>query len=221
MLENQSLYFCRSDFLGDPCEGSFPKLDASSLFDYAIDPKSYKPTPQQVEATRKTLRYMMMINCWCKSNSDSYLMWETYTKTTESICIQTTLPRLSRCLDKQNEFSVLLANVKYLDYEKEKLPEGNILYPFVHKRQYFRDENEFRVIIWIPGDEWRYIDEAASPDDFPDGVSVHIEVDKLIESVYIHPAAPSWMKDTLEKLLKRYKLNCKIEKSAILEQPQF
>jgi len=221
LLENQSLFFARSDKLSDPCEGSYPKLSVAELKKYILDPKAANPTTKQAEATRETLRYTMMISCWNKREVDSYLMWKAYTDSIESICIQTNVDTLFKCLDAQQNYHVLVSDITYIDYESEEIPHGNILSPFVYKRHYFREETELRAMIWLPGDEWRYIENALPPDSFPVGLEVPVMASTLIQSIYLHPEAPSWHRELVKKIAQKYSLTCAIEKSDIQARPIF
>jgi hypothetical protein len=221
LLEEKSLFFSRSDKLGDPCEGSYPKLSAGALGKYATDPNVVYATPEQVEATRKTLRYMMMISCWNMRDSDSYLMWKGYTDSSDSTCIQTSAEILLTCLDQQSAHHVLVSEITYIDYDLEEIPSDNILNAFVYKRRYYQEENELRAIVWIPGEEWRYIEQAAEPDEYPLGIRVPVNVSDLVQTIYLHPDAPRWQEELVSKLSKRYGLNCPIVKSAISSEPIF
>src|SRR6266566_722570 len=74
-------------------------------------------------------------------------MWKLYTASNESVCIQSTYRRLREVLS-EDRFAVSV--VRYIDYESEWLPEGNLMYPYVHKRRSFAHERGLRALHFDP-----------------------------------------------------------------------
>jgi hypothetical protein len=109
------------------------------------------------------------------SPHESAAMWKIYTITKESIAIRSTFAKLRDRLDE----NCFIGTVKYIDYETDFFPHGNVLYPFVHKRKSFAYENEIRALTHVlPWDEihksasqdttqWRISDSPIQP---PDGI---------------------------------------------------
>jgi hypothetical protein len=149
MLERQGLFFSRADKLGDPFEGSVPRTQVG--YPYAglmkHDPnmkgdelkKAVRDFSKAMEAQRK----WTAINCWHMNDHESAAMWRLYAKTDEAISICSTFNKLRESPDEKCYLGV----VKYIDYDKEWLPDGNLLYPFVHKRLSFAHERELRAVI--------------------------------------------------------------------------
>ena len=54
-----------------------------------------------------------------------------------------------------------LGKVKYIDYDSEKIPEDDLLSPYLHKRNSFEHEREVRAII-------QHIPPEASPENLSD-----------------------------------------------------
>jgi hypothetical protein len=61
--------------------------------------------------------------------------------------LQTTFDRLKRAFIPYTERHVYIGRVRYLDYEREFIPAGNILAPFLYKRKSFSHENEVRAVM--------------------------------------------------------------------------
>ena len=152
MLENESLFFCRTDLLGDPFEGSNSKANANFQPEVA-----YKDTPgfigpaKQMRADLshhlKWQRQWTFVNCWHAGEYESAAMWKLYTNSSEAVCIQSTYETLERLL----RYKVRRVDaVSYVDYDTDWMPEGDILMPLLHKRKSFEHEREVRAIIYDP-----------------------------------------------------------------------
>ncbi len=73
---------------------------------------------------------------------ESAAMWKLYAQTNEAVAIQSTYQKLASCLPE----NVFVGVVHYIDYETQWLPEGNAMWPFVHKRKSFEHERELRAL---------------------------------------------------------------------------
>ena len=49
----------------------------------------------------------------------------------------------------------------------------------------------------------------------------NVELQELIEKIYIAPSSPSWFKLLVEKIVIRYKLNIDVIKSSLDDEPFF
>lgn len=78
LLDTQSLFFSRSDKLGDPFEGS------TSRANLKLRPSIYKNIPETAlknmgDSTEK-IRYHTFLNCWHMNEFESDAMWKLYAK---------------------------------------------------------------------------------------------------------------------------------------------
>src|SRR5215470_12532868 len=141
MLEAKALYFARADRLGDSFEGSYSRANMIGR------PEVYKDKIPE-EGLREIARIFSwmpkwtFISSWHLNERESAAMWKLYTRTDESIAIESTFAALRDCLPN----NVFLGLVKDIDYETEWVPEGNFFYPFLHKRKSFEHEREVRAI---------------------------------------------------------------------------
>jgi hypothetical protein len=139
LLDSEALFFARSDALGDPFEGSYSKANL------ALRPTVYKDKiPDQALTSlsifSREIRKFTIINSWNLSEFESAAMWKLYIASNEGVAIQSTFKRLTKSFDSYTEDPVFVGMVKYIDYEKEWLPEGNAFYPFLHKRKSLHHE---------------------------------------------------------------------------------
>ncbi len=219
MLENQGLFFAKPESLGDPFEGSYPrksveqrlkKLMATGLF------KSEKDAGSQIEWA-KTLRPYMLVNCWHLNDLESAAMWKLYTKSNESIALRSTYKWLRSVLPQYVEIGM----VNYIDYDHEYIPVRNVFSPFIYKRKSFEHERELRALLWLLDPAAGYL-PAIGPLPPPPvkGRWQTVDLNTLIESVYVSPTSPDWFLNLVEKVSSRHGL-AKPLRSRLDEDPLF
>lgn len=212
LLDKRKLYFCRLDKLDDPYEGAFP----SNGF-------SYLPIIETTEQIRK----FNFINCWHMNNYESAAMWSIYLKTNNGIAIQTTFQQLKQSFQLTQE-DIYLSIVKYHDYDQKSYHDlikenlwsegamGSTIMPLIFKRKSFEYENELRAIyIDLP---MELDNEKAQLRNLGNGKSININIETLIEKIYISPKADSWFKDLVSSVTYKYGLIKPIEKSELYER---
>jgi hypothetical protein len=103
------------------------------------------------------------------------------------------------------------------------LPEGNALYPFVHKRKGFAHEQELRaVIVRHPKVEGMILPpDFFTCDTVGEGIRVEVDLNTLIEAVRIAPGSPSWLTDLVSAICRRYDLHAEIRESALSQEPVY
>jgi hypothetical protein len=226
LLEEQALYLSRADHLGDSFESSFPRANFDDLdkFQYHVPDVDKDTDPDLYEARRREIaennnRFFVemsqefgrsvFVNCWHEREHESGAMWGLYLKGADGIAIRTTAKRLSESIHVFPEI-LDLGTVRYIDYDKERLDEGNVFNLVLHKRHHFEHEKEVRVIHWLR--------QPAQPDG-PVGILVRADLPLLIEKIVITPTASESFHQLLLKILKRYGLDVCVEASKLAERP--
>ena len=211
LLESRSLFFSRSDLLNDPYEGAMSHANAKlrSVTDF------YKDIPQnffdQLSQHAFWLRNWTYVSCWHMNEHESAAMWKLYAKTNEAITIQSTFKRLHDCLPENCH----VGKVHYIDYDKDWLPDNNALYPFVHKRKSFEHEREIRAVI----SEWgNYNQRESNPSS---GKQITINLENLVEKVYVAPTSQVWFAELVENITKKYDFKVAVTTSSLDEKPIF
>ena len=220
LLDRGALFFARADTMPDPFEGSYSKANVR------LRPVVYKDWPKEhfdkmldstAYASKETRRFTFL-NCWHISENESAAMWKLYLKTDEGVAIRSTFRRLADSLG-MTEQKVHIGKVKYINYETDWLPEGNIYYPFVHKRMNFEDERELRAVIYTPPIVEGAIDyHQPSPDP---GAYVPVDVNLLVERVFVSPTAPAWFRELVGSVVTRYGLDKEVARSELGEDPVY
>lgn len=220
MLARQSLWFARSDQLGDPHEGSF------GAGNVALRPIMYPQiTAEALDALSNLRRRSLVhyfVNCWHESPHESMAMWQLYGPA-RGIAILANLERLRDAIDTVED--VYVGKVEYVDYGNSWISEASSFEPFVHKRVSFEHEREVRAIIHrIPTTPHEMEPETRRVDwsvEMPLGIEVPVRLDKLLSEVRVSPDSPSWMVDAIRNLVARYGLAVSVHQSDLASDPVF
>ena len=218
ILDRRALFFVRSDKLSVGHEGSYSYCDVKARCDeYKGD--AAEAYLKRLPKVARDLREAIFINCWHLSTYESEAMWNLYAKNEESIAIQSTYKKLKECFDSSSE-TIFIGKVSYIDYDTERMPKGNLLYPFVHKRKNYEHEKELRAVIMkLPSEKGRVI----SPNQVisGSGLYVNIDIDKLIECVYVSPKASDWFYDLIKSIIIKSDYGFDVLKSDLCRSPRY
>lgn len=218
LLEKQSLFFTRSDKFEDPLEGTLNDFTIQQFreeyFRVVTGEEHIKEIAfQGILDSKKKFIEWTTINCWHLNNYESDAMWKLYLKSNEGIAIQSTFNRLSRSFDK-TDMSVFIGKVRYEDYENYTIPINNMFFSFLTKSKSFEHEREIRAIHNVIPTKENAIDYNAQPFKF--GVDIPVDLETLIENVYLAPNSPEWINELVKSVLKTYNLgNVNVIQSSI------
>jgi Protein of unknown function (DUF2971) len=242
MLHRKALFFIKANKLRDPYEGIIPHFNTvirSSEYNGKEEKQNFQNQeqsnhsiqrlPQTMLQQFQLYRELVLINPWHYNEYESAAMWNLYSHENAGIAIQSTTRKLSKCFKNNNEDTIWIGKVQYLDFSKDfwMNESNNLFHAFVTKRKSFEYENEIRAITCLAdnhlGREWivKKANEASSfkprivnPKELTDkGKYVNADLQILIEKVYIAPYAESWFKEAVESLLSKYELNATVIKS--------
>lgn len=217
MLETSSLFFARADGLGDPFEGSYSRGNER------LRPVVYKDIPPETFTQMQAhsadfarfLRKWTFVSCWHMNEGESAAMWKLYAKTNEAVALKSSFFRLANELDDKTYVGM----VDYIDFETAWLPEGNTLYPYVHKHLSFAHEQEVRAVIQdLPINE-HGIDRMKEPP--VGGVERNVDLQRMLEAIHVAPTCPAWFTRTVENVVRRYGFNTPVIQSSLDAQPFF
>jgi len=212
MLENDTnLYFTRSDMFKDPLEGKYGKLTIKNL-----EKKYLKLYGQIFVDNWKALYFSQgdyinavkrnsLVSCWHKNSNENIKMWKEYTHSDKSIAIKTSIKNLHKSLDisKNNGFSIIFSEVEYIDFHNTIQEfEKHIIAPLFYKDIEYKDENELRVIVW-KRPENNILNTGLSNFNVCNGGSLLIDLNILIDEIYISPNAPSGFENEIKELISK------------------
>lgn len=226
LLSKKSLYFTSAALFNDIFEGAKgncgnkKKWDEHYLacFEYIVrnPPPGNECTLSsakiKIEAERllsemnhsgTSQRKWTFINCWHENEYESEAMWNLYSKDiTNAIAIKTTYSRLYEAIERNP--AIEIGKVNYIDYNTRFVGINEC---FWYKRMSFKHENEVRAITLHPQDKDKT------------GIYVPVDLNILIEEIYISPKSGTWFKELVEDINSKYSFNFTVKKSTIDEQP--
>lgn len=244
LLQDGRLYFSRLDQLGDPFEGSISKPSVETLADNAfghgnglryLNPDFYpdfvRPYwPIHLQFSEWTPEYQQefisglgrirsgehsvtYVSCWHMNVGESAAMWRLYSQSSDAVCIRATYRNLYNMLPD----CIFMGKVSYVDYDTQYIPLDNILAPMMMKRRSFEHEREIRAL-YYRNFETHLGDKAVGVLE-DNGAKFSVDLNSLIESVYISPTSPGWFKAVVEKAKEKYGLKALVHQSEISQSP--
>lgn len=238
LIESESLYFVRLDQLSefDPFEGyytnlnlEFDKLEFENMSEQwkkltgINDKKIFDVIALGNKNTRDMVKYhrsASFVNSWHIKEHESAAMWKIYLSNNEGIAIQSTFKKLINSMESYDDFEIHIGKIKYINYDTEVIPMGNTLSPFIYKRKSFEYEDELRALIWTPQHgKNNMLDPEKNKFKDTFGLNVPVDIDILIEKIYVSPNAPKWILEVIEKIVKRFELKKEVTQSDLALKP--
>jgi len=216
LLESRSLFFVRADKLKDPFEGSYPRINIELRRQWFTE-RGFPVRAEELSVAYERVRKFFFINAWYMNDIENAAMWKLYLKTNEGVAIQSTLEHLKRSFDSNVEDTVFIGIVKYIDYDKTPLKEGNLFNPFLYKRRSFEHEHELRAItecLRKIGPDWTNV-------VYENGKYVPVNLETLVDQVYVSPDAPKWFGDLVKAVTQKYKLQKSVLASDLANRPLY
>lgn len=228
IIDKRALFFSRAEYLGDPFEGSIPQskgqINLNKHFGRVSNVMySDDGAAHEWYSDHYLFRNSAYICCFHMNQIESTAFWSNNNK---GVAIQSTFKRLGDCFHVDHENTENIGVVKYLDnYSSDSSDTIDVLQwatlSLFHKRKNFEHERELRAIIPFPPCVFPRGGELTKEilDSFPKGLSIPVDLDILIERIYLAPSSPSWIKDLLNSILKKYEVNKEILPSALDQSP--
>jgi len=211
LLQTRQLWLSRADHLGDPWEISL----AGNQLEHVISRHPISPLSEVVRETAmqrserivKVWRQQTFINCWSAQDNESHALWRIYCASYDGVAIQTTLAKLKASVGELPVHQVIYE----IPGKSKQTPTPHDL--MTKKRPMFAYEHEVRIV--------QYSDDC--PDLEKVGIGLPWELDKYVESIYVHPEADHSFMDTVTATVECYApiLKDKVEWSAMKLRPPF
>lgn len=222
MLEHQGLYLAGADLLGDPFEGSIPEANREIWVNLARTHglANGGEIRDGLSAFRQKLRREIYVNCWHLSDVESAAMWSLYSKSNEVIAVQSSFMTLFNQVESSDDDPHYVGLVQYIDYQKQVMNEGNLFWPFVHKRKSFQHECELRIVYQLRDNVPDY-PGAPFERETPKGVWKAINLERLFSRIFVSPTSAPWFFDLVQKVVTRYGLSSEVFQSDLKASPFF
>ncbi|WP_366187198.1 hypothetical protein [Flavobacterium ovatum] len=196
LLLSKKLFMSRSDKFEDQYEGTFSEPTFEEIKRLSIDNPDFLKY-------YKTHREKVAISSWHINEYESFAMWQIFTQNSEGLAIQSTIGRLQESLIPEKNFTQHIGEVNYIDYKKEYIPFDDMFFPFLFKRKSFQYEREVRILTDVTENNLK----------LNDGLKINVDINQLIEKIYIHPKSENWYKNLVIQLVKELGFDFTIEKS--------
>jgi len=229
LLRTKSVFLCRADQF-DAFEGAFTE---GSLREHAEEWGT--EYPDGLIQLSRWLPCRSFVSCWHASEAESVALWKIYAGIEGSLAIRSSVGALKKAfpslLERKNDLLVSqdVRRVQYIDYLTEHPCINDLAGPLCYKRRAFSFEQEIRVIrqelpsISKPSPDrpnGRAIILAAPPAEM--GREIDVNVEELIEKVYLAPSSPDWLLPTVRITIERFgfgSIECR--QSSLDELPDF
>ena len=220
LLDTRALFFARADKLGDSFEGSVSKANIERRSRrYSSKTGLARHVPAIVSGIAEANPRFTCINCWHMSEHESAAMWKLYAGSGKGVAVQSTYKRL-RASMADAERTIYPGLVTYIDYVKEPLPVGGILGPFMCKRKSFEYEKEFRAVVLVrpSGAPGQPVD--LSVDVVKDGIPVSVDVEELVEAVFVAPSSSDGY-ERVRSVNAKYGFDVDVSQSSLDDLPVY
>jgi hypothetical protein len=185
LLQRKKLFFTRVDRLGDDFEGSLPVRNIVT----AQEHQGLHADPDLLSDVAR-LREVILVNCWHMNRRESDALWRIYGGPDEAVAIRSTVSRVKAAFEPCPH-PVYVGQVLYTDYEFGAIVPELTRFPFLFKRDTFEHEREVRAVIRVP----------SAP---AVGRYIPVDLDTLIDQIYVAPTAPDWVMDMVALLTAQY-----------------
>ena len=203
LLQEKKLFFTRVDLASDPNEFPITEKDAQS-FSFA--------TMEEYISEVNRIKGKSYINCWRMSEFESFGMWKSYSDIRTGVAIKTTVKRLIDSCNSQmnsdNNRDITIGKVRYINnvdestqMQRERL---NFLYVVLSKTKPYENEQELRLTF-----------ECASNDTLEVSKPVNVNLQTLIQDIYIGAEAKPYHVEAIKNMLSLYGINVNVTKSNV------
>jgi hypothetical protein len=204
LLETEALYFNRVDNFKDEYEGLPSQYNKTKWAEVYPEMFTGNGLPNEtlvleaIQRIQSNLRSQTFVSCWHLNEYESASMWDSYVKLGDGIAIKSRFGRLRNAFQGQ-DIPTLIGTVWYLD-PNEWMREGNAYFPIFCKRPSFKHEQEVRILFQEQGlelfedrhDKSKYL-----------GHNIPIDLNILIEEIFISPDSPAWIVELITKISRK------------------
>lgn len=211
IFESNSLWFSDLTYLNDPLEGFLNDATVKKFRELPENVSEIKKEKTKIIIEKnlqklKQSRNLLNVSAWHMNENESAAMWQLYLKSNEGIAIQSNYERFKASFKDAKE-DVFIGIVKYITEEKDIIDWTNIINYALHKRKSYEHEKEIRAVVCSYSDNG--------------GGLVKIDLEILIEKIFIAPRSSPWIYELIKKIVERYGLKIQVEQSKIYKGPLY
>jgi hypothetical protein len=227
----QGLHFSHVSAFEDRYDGIFNCLDSDDYYDVnnngeivridvsKLDSRSADNSTKLkafVSDYQKAILAATGVSCWRIDDHESHAMWRVFTRSDCGVAIKSTAGDLIRSISTGG-YRVVLRQVKYIDYNTDKIPINNLMNAFFYKSNYFEHEKEIRLICYqqTTSEFGELTPNSYLP--LPNGgIVLSVNLSQLVKSIVVSPYAPEWFGELVKRVVRTYGLDVPVLASKII-----
>ena len=210
LLTHKRLFFTNAANFTDGYEVSLPlnivKSHRKKLKAQGLSGRDLEEELAVFEYNHQPMRDLTLVNCWSMGRHESYALWKIYLGGAKAgVAIRTTFSRVKKSILAENDAypeDIYAGVVQYKDF----LPEQELsrFRLVTTKREFYSYEHELRMfILHYPRSEGG----VKPPYNLSSGRHVALDLDTLVEQVYLSPFVAQWFGDTLTEIMAKVSPN--------------
>jgi hypothetical protein len=214
LFHKQALFFSHLDYMEDKLEGFYPRAYVENLRNLppVEDPNALLNRDQIIDHNLRFSRYIrdrIYINSWHANEFESAAMWRLYLSNKEGIAIQTTYRRLTQSFHRAIE-PIMVGLVNYINFNNlEDFHDNfNFMDMVLNKRKSFEHEKEIRAV-------FHSVELPTA------GHYINVDLDTLIENIYVAPSSQEWFLELVRHTLDLYGIQKEVINSTLDEGPLY
>jgi hypothetical protein len=230
MLERRALHFSQLASLGDPFEGmpsdATLEQERESLEQFRQSVVASDERWSNVDWPRVSpasdyqfFQLSTYVNCWHMNEYESMAMWRVYSR--DGIAIRSSFRMLTDCV-RDVPHEIMARQVIYRDRRDQSQLElpGDTIGAAFRKGMSYEYEREIRaMILFTPGPP-RPMSREEVERVQPMGLNVvPVDLDVLIDAVYVAPGRPPWFRELVGRVMRTYRLDKPLENSGLDDRP--
>lgn len=191
LLQTRSMYFRRMDRFIDEYEGHLNAHTKEVLDKMFVNEFSnHEEMAQSLKVALKHIKEITFVNCWHIADKESEEMWKEYASPTSGVVIKTTAKNLMASISETDLGVLHMKKVEYIDTIDQQVDLSHLLRILNTKQRKFNYENELRtILIYSKGDIDPTDGETVIMQTPESGLKINVDLNTLIQRVYIHPLA--------------------------------
>lgn len=204
---NSHLFFANATSFTDGYEIQLPKANVEAarrkLVKDGLTGRDLEEELGSFQYNNSSMKGLTLLNCWTIEKHENFALWKIYLGGAKAgVAIRSTVSRVRKAIELgrdsySEEFFV--GRVKYRSYIP--LDELSRFALITTKNEYYKYENELRFfILHYPRSEGGVV----PPYRMHIGRHVRIDIDALVEQIYLSPFVGAWFEPMLRKILKQF-----------------
>ena len=205
LIASNELFFTNASKLTDKYEGTIPKktYDAfkKQLTHQNITEEEMNLQLGLLKHQADSFRELTLVNCWTMNPYESYALWKIYLGGSRGgVAIRTTASKIKESFQlggEEYDEDIFFSKIEYSDYIDD--PNSRFLW-ITRKNKFYEFEEEARLFIFhYPKSEGG----TSPPYRIRNGRRFKVDINKLIERIYLSPFSPDWFAKSFNKTIEK------------------